>query len=160
MMRFLRRAEERKPEFEAGPAMDREIEREVLGIEPAGEVPHYSTHDATAVALATRFSRERGWWHFEKREVYGGWSVGWIEESQPLLVSIQPIRASATDTGPRDLPLASEGHPGAQRPPGRRRPAPRSPRAAAGLSRLPLSLEDGGRSRRSDRPQSPSNRPR
>lgn len=93
-MRFLRRGEEKKTELEAGPALDREIEREVLGIEPAGEVPRYSTHDATAVALATRFSRERGWWHFEKREVYGGWSVGWIEESQPLLVSIQPIRAS------------------------------------------------------------------
>ena len=93
-MRFLRRAEEKKTESEAGPAMDREIEREVLGMEPSGEVPHYSTHDATAVALATRFSRERGWWHFEKREVYGGWSVGWIEESQPLLVSIQPIRAN------------------------------------------------------------------
>lgn len=94
MMRFLRRAEERKTESEAGPAMDREIEREVLGREPSGEVPHYSTDDATAVALATRFSRERGWWQFEKREVYGGWSVGWIEESQPLLVSIQPIRAN------------------------------------------------------------------
>ncbi|MFN2387492.1 MAG: hypothetical protein ABR576_14610 [Thermoanaerobaculia bacterium] len=94
MMRFLRRAEEKNAEMEAGPALDREIERQVLGVEPAGEVPRYSTQDATAVALATRFSRERGWWHFEKREVYGGWSVGWIEESQPLLVSIQPIRAS------------------------------------------------------------------
>jgi hypothetical protein len=95
VMRFLRRAEEKKTEMEAGPALDREIEREVLGIDPAGEVPRYSTHDATAVALANRFSRERGWWHFEKREVYGSWSVGWIEESQPLLVSVQPIRASA-----------------------------------------------------------------
>jgi hypothetical protein len=94
-MRFLRRSEEKKTEMEAGPALDREIEREVLGIEPTGEAPRYSTNDATAVALANRFSRERGWWHFEKREVYGGWSVGWIEESQPLLVSIQPIRASA-----------------------------------------------------------------
>jgi hypothetical protein len=94
VMRFLRRSEP-KGEPEAGPEMDRAIEREVLGVEPTKETPPYSTHDPTAVALAARFSRERRWWHFEKREVYGGWSVGWIEESQPLLVSIQPIRASA-----------------------------------------------------------------
>ena len=95
MMRFLRRSDERKREPEAGPELDSRIEREVLGLHPGTDVPHYSTHDATAVALATRFSRERRWWQFEKREVYGGWSVGWVEESQPLLVSIQPIRASA-----------------------------------------------------------------
>lgn len=94
MIRFLKRSDEKKREPEAGRELDRLIEREVLGAQPGADVPHYSTHDATAVALAARFSREHGWWHFEKREVYGGWLVGWIEETQPLLVSIQPIRAS------------------------------------------------------------------
>jgi len=82
-------------EPEPGRELDRQMAREVLGIEPGDAVPPYSTNDVTAAALAERFSKERGWWHFERREIYGGWSVGWIAESQPLLVSIHPIRASA-----------------------------------------------------------------
>jgi hypothetical protein len=92
---FSKRDQGKRREPEAGPELDRSMERLILGKEPGSDVPPYSTNDAAAVALATRFSRERGWWHFEKREVYGGWSVGWIEESQPLLVSVRPIRASA-----------------------------------------------------------------
>lgn len=95
MMRYRKRFAEKEKEPPAGPELDRLIEREVLGKEPGKEVPHYSIHDPTAVALAARFSRDRGWWQFEKHEVYGSWLVGWIEESQPLLVSVQPIRASA-----------------------------------------------------------------
>jgi hypothetical protein len=79
----------------AGPDIDREIERLVFGLEPREQVPPYSTDDAAAIALATRFCQERGWWHFEKKEVFGGWSVGWIEEGQPYLHSAYPIRASA-----------------------------------------------------------------
>jgi hypothetical protein len=94
-MRYLKRFTNKEKELQAGPELDRRIEREVLGREPAKEVPRYSIHEQTAVALAARFSSDRGWWHFEKHEVYGGWSVGWIEESHPLLVSVQPIRASA-----------------------------------------------------------------
>jgi len=82
-------------EPEAGPKLDREIERRVLGVEPAATVPSYSTDDAAAVALANRFSRTRGWWFFEKREVFGGSAFGWIQESQPLFVSVHPIQASA-----------------------------------------------------------------
>lgn len=82
-------------EPEPGRELDRQMAREVLGTEPGDAAPPYSTNDVTAVALAERFSKERGWWHFEKREIYGGWSVGWIAESQPLMVSIRPIRASA-----------------------------------------------------------------
>lgn len=97
MMRYLKRFIDKEKEVQAGPELDRLIEREVLGREPDKDqdVPAYSIHEPTAVALAARFSRDRGWWHFEKHEVYGGWSVGWIEESHPLLVSVQPIRASA-----------------------------------------------------------------
>lgn len=94
-MRYLKRFTEKEKEIQAGPELDRLIEREVLGKEPGMDVPAYSIHEPTAVALAARFSRDRGWWHFEKHEVYGGWSVGWIEESHPLLVSVQPIRSSA-----------------------------------------------------------------
>ena len=82
-------------EPEAGPGLDREIERRVCGIEPGPSVPPYSTDEATAVALANRFSRTRGWWFFEKREVFGGSAFGWIQESQPLFVSVHPIQASA-----------------------------------------------------------------
>jgi hypothetical protein len=95
VMRYLKRFIDKEKEVQAGPELDRLIEREVLGKEPGMDVPAYSIHEATAVALAARFSRDRGWWHFEKHEVYGGWSVGWIEESHPLLVSVQPIRSSA-----------------------------------------------------------------
>jgi len=86
----------RKPgsEPEAGPSLDREIERRVCGVEPAGVVPAYSTDETAAVALANRFSRTRGWWFFEKREVFGGSAFGWIQESQPLFVSVHPIQAS------------------------------------------------------------------
>jgi hypothetical protein len=80
----------------AGPDLDRQIERLVFSLEPREQVPPYSTDDATASALATRFCQERGWWHFEKKEVFGGWSVGWIEEGQPYLHSAYPIRASAS----------------------------------------------------------------
>ena len=55
----------------------------------------YSTDESAAVALANRFSRTRGWWFFEKREVFGGSAFGWIQESQPLFVSVHPIQASA-----------------------------------------------------------------
>jgi hypothetical protein len=82
-------------EPEAGPSLDREIERRVLGVPPGATVPAYSTDEATAVALANRFSRTRGWWFFEKREVFGGSAFGWIQESQPLFVSVHPIQASA-----------------------------------------------------------------
>jgi len=82
-------------EPEAGPELDRLIEREVLGVEPADAVPPYSRDEAAAVSLAAKFSREWGWWHFEKKEVFGGWSVGWVEEGQPYLHSIYPVRSSA-----------------------------------------------------------------
>ena len=82
-------------EPEAGPALDREIERRVCGVPPGETVPRYSTDEAAAVALANRFSRTRGWWFFEKREVFGGSAFGWIQESQPLFVSVHPIQASA-----------------------------------------------------------------
>ncbi len=82
-------------EPEAGPNLDREIERRVLGVQPGATVPAYSTDEAVAVALANRFSRTRGWWFFEKREVFGGSAFGWIQESQPLFVSVHPIQASA-----------------------------------------------------------------
>jgi hypothetical protein len=82
-------------EPEAGPALDMEIERRVLGVEPAASVPPYSTDETVAIALANRFSRTRGWWFFEKREVFGGSAFGWIQESQPLFVSVHPIQASA-----------------------------------------------------------------
>lgn len=82
-------------EPESGPELDRRMVREVLGFEPGAAVPPYSTDDMTAAAMAIRFSRERGWWHFEQKGVYGGWSVGWVEEGQPYLHSIYPIRASA-----------------------------------------------------------------
>ena len=82
-------------EPDAGPDLDREIERRVLGVEPGSNVPRYSTDEATAVSLANRFSRTRGWWFFEKREVFGGSAFGWIQESQPLFVSVHPIQASA-----------------------------------------------------------------
>jgi hypothetical protein len=93
--RFARRP---APNLEpaAGPSLDREIERRVGGGPGAREgVPPYSTDDAAALALASRFSREKGWWFFEKREVFGGACVGWIQESQPLFVSVHPIQASA-----------------------------------------------------------------
>jgi len=80
---------------EAGPGLDREIERRVCGVEPGSVVPPYSTDETTAVGLANRFSRTRGWWFFEKREVFGGSAFGWIQESQPLFVSVHPIQASA-----------------------------------------------------------------
>lgn len=83
-----------KKELSAGPDLDREVAR-VLGIDTSGAVPRYSTEDDTAVALAEWFSKERGWWHYKKREVYGGWTVGWIEEKQPLQVSTRPIQSSA-----------------------------------------------------------------
>ena len=79
----------------AGPGLDREIERRIAGGDPNAPAPPYSTDDAAALALASRFSREKGWWFFEKREVFGGASVGWIQESQPLFVSVHPIQASA-----------------------------------------------------------------
>jgi len=82
-------------EPEAGEGLDREIERRVCGVEPGGHVPPYSTDEAAAVGLANRFSRTRGWWFFEKREVFGGSAFGWIQESQPLFVSVHPIQASA-----------------------------------------------------------------
>ncbi len=82
-------------EPEAGVHLDREIERRVCGVEPGASVPAYSTDEALAVALANRFSRTRGWWFFEKREVFGGSAFGWIQESQPLFVSVHPIQASA-----------------------------------------------------------------
>jgi len=81
-------------EQDAGPALDREIERRVLGVEPGSHVPPYSTDETAAVALANRFSRTRGWWFFEKKEVFGGSAFGWIQESQPLFVSVHPIQAS------------------------------------------------------------------
>jgi hypothetical protein len=82
-------------EPQAGPGLDREIERRVCGVEPGVVVPPYSSDEATAVALANRFSRTRGWWFFEKKEVFGGSAFGWIQESQPLFVSVHPIQASA-----------------------------------------------------------------
>jgi len=82
-------------EPEAGPALDREIERRVCGVPPGETVPRYSTDESAAVALANRFSRTRGWWFFEKKEVFGGSAFGWIQESQPLFVSVHPIQASA-----------------------------------------------------------------
>lgn len=82
-------------EPEAGLELDRKIAREILCVEPGDTVPSYSSDDATAAALAARFSREFGWWHFEKKEIYGGWSVGWIEEGQPYLHSVYPVRSSA-----------------------------------------------------------------
>ena len=82
-------------EPEAGSALDREIERRVCGVEPGAFVPAYSTDEGAAVGLANRFSRTRGWWFFEKREVFGGAAFGWIQESQPLFVSVHPIQASA-----------------------------------------------------------------
>jgi len=91
--RFLGRRGGLEPE--AGPSLDREIERRVLGLQPGASVPCYSTDEAAAVALANRFSRTRGWWFFEKREVFGGSAFGWIQESQPLFVSVHPIQASA-----------------------------------------------------------------
>ncbi len=86
----------RRPEMEAqaGRDLDRRIERDVWGAERAESFPCYSTDDAVAVALARRFSREKGWWYFERKEVFGGTTVGWISESQPLLVSLRPIQAS------------------------------------------------------------------
>jgi hypothetical protein len=82
---------------EAGPELDREIHRIIEGEEPRSdsEVPPYSTDDATAIAMAARFSREWGWWLFEKKDLQGEWVAGWIEETQPLLVSVRPVRASA-----------------------------------------------------------------
>jgi len=82
-------------EPEAGLELDRKIAREVLSVELGDAVPPYSRDDATAAGLAARFSREFGWWHFEKKEIYGGWSVGWIEEGQPYLHSVYPVRSSA-----------------------------------------------------------------
>lgn len=82
-------------EPEAGLELDRKIAREILSLEPGDAVLPYSRDDATAAELAARFSREFGWWHFEKKEIYGGWSVGWIEEGQPYLHSVYPIRSSA-----------------------------------------------------------------
>jgi hypothetical protein len=92
-MLFLFRPEAKRRELPAGPELDRQVAR-LLGGRLGASTP-YSTDDATAVELAKRFSKEWGWWHYEKREVHGDWSVGWIEESQPLLLSIHPIRLSA-----------------------------------------------------------------
>ncbi len=78
----------------AGRDLDHEIERLIGGGEGKDVVPPYSTDDAAALSLARRFSREKGWWYFEKRDVFGSSSVGWISESQPLLVSVHPIQAS------------------------------------------------------------------
>jgi hypothetical protein len=93
-MLFLFRPEAKRRELPAGPELDRQVAR-LLGGRLDASIPPYSTDDATAVELAKRFSKEWGWWHYEKREVHGDWSVGWIEESQPLLLSIHPIRLSA-----------------------------------------------------------------
>jgi hypothetical protein len=82
-------------EPDAGPELDREIYRLIEGAEPQGIAPPYSTDDATAVAMAAKFSREWRWWLFEKKNLQGEWVAGWIEETQPLLVSVRPIRASA-----------------------------------------------------------------
>lgn len=82
-------------EPEAGPELDREIERRICGVPPGEIVPRYSMDESAAVALANRFSRTRGWWFFEKKEVFGGSAFGWIQESQPLFVSVHPIQASA-----------------------------------------------------------------
>jgi hypothetical protein len=81
-------------EPQPGRDLDRRIEREVWGAENGAPIPAYSSDEAAAVALARRFSKEKGWWYFERREVFGGTTVGWISESQPLLVSIRPIQAS------------------------------------------------------------------
>jgi hypothetical protein len=88
-----RRTSEMEPR--AGRDLDRRIEREIWGSERPDTAPCYSTDDAAAVELARRFSRERKWWFFERKEVFGGTLVGWISESQPLLVSVRPIQASA-----------------------------------------------------------------
>lgn len=82
-----------KKELTAGPDLDREVAR-LLGIHASEAVPRYSTDDRVAVALAEWFSREWGWWHYKKREVYGGWTVGWIEEKQPMQYSCSPIQSS------------------------------------------------------------------
>ena len=89
--RYVRRGGEPS----AGPELDREIERRICGVEPGDSVLPYSTDEGTALTLAHRFSRTRGWWFFEKREVFGGAAFGWIQESQPLFVSVHPIQASA-----------------------------------------------------------------
>jgi hypothetical protein len=83
-----------KNELAAGPDLDRKVAR-LLGADPDATVPAYSTDDACAIALAERFSKEWSWWRYEKREVDGGWSVGWIAEKEPLLRSVRPIQATA-----------------------------------------------------------------
>jgi hypothetical protein len=93
-MPFLFKETAKKREPQAGRDLDEQIARLVEGDSAAG-VPAYSTDDRIAAALAERFSAEWGWWHYEKREVYGGWSIGWIEEKQPLLRSVRPIQSSA-----------------------------------------------------------------
>jgi hypothetical protein len=93
-MLSLFKPEAKRKELPAGPEFDREVARLLAGGLEAS-IPPYSTDDATAVELAKRFSKEWSWWHYEKREVHGDWSVGWIEESQPLMLSIHPIQLSA-----------------------------------------------------------------
>ncbi len=90
----LFKSQAKKTEPIAGPELDREIAR-VVGFDGSERIPFFSTDDATAVALAESFSRDRGWWHYKKREVYGGWTVGWIQEKRPASVAIKPIQASA-----------------------------------------------------------------
>ena len=93
-MLFLFRQRTMKDEPTAGPDLDRKVAR-LLGGDPDATVPAYSADDAFAVALAERFSKEWGWWRYEKREADGGWSVGWIEEMEPLLRSVRPIQSTA-----------------------------------------------------------------
>jgi hypothetical protein len=83
-----------RKEPSAGPDLDRQIAR-VLGLDPSANVPPYSTDDAISVALAEWFSKEWSWWHYKKRELYGSWTVGWIEEKQPLQRSTRRVESSA-----------------------------------------------------------------
>jgi hypothetical protein len=78
----------------AGPRLDREVAR-ALGVDASAAVPPYSTNDDIAVALAEWFSREWGCWEYVKLELDGAWTVGWIEEKQPLHHSMRPVQSTA-----------------------------------------------------------------
>jgi hypothetical protein len=85
---------QKKEEPPPGRDLDRRIAR-ALGIEVSESLPPYSTDEDVAVALAESFAKKWGYWEHVKLEVDGGWTVGWIEEKQPLHHSIRPIQSSA-----------------------------------------------------------------
>jgi hypothetical protein len=83
----------------AGPELDREIARRVLGRPATEDPPPLSTDDAAATALADRLAARSGWW-FEVTHRRGVWSAMWIEPPRGAAERPRRILSLITATGP------------------------------------------------------------